>query len=305
MGVDILGIKEQIKKNARRHGMDLCGIAGVDRFTESPEGRHPCDILPGCKSVIVVGVRLLDGAVQANFRAFEDGRRDLKGLYGTYGYAMLPNFELTYACYSLAQFIERKTGACTTPCSTGPMTNGAQLSLRHAAVAAGLGELSWSGLVMTPDFGTRNRFGVILTQLELEPDPMYTGSKLCNPEKCGICTKVCPTGALSKYGEGEPYVVNPGGKHYEYCRIDWNKCQLGTLALTKALGGKEDYVTSAEPTAKEILDAQMAMPINEGGLQHHTSHNCGKCLSYCPAGNWAQKFKKTGISKGAAGMLRK
>ncbi len=297
-----MDIKKQIKKTALRHGMDLCGIAGVDRFGESPEGRHPCDILPGCKSVIVVGVRLLDGAVQVNFRAFEDGRRDLKGIYGTYGYAMLPNYELTYACYALAQFIERQTGACATPCSTGPMTNGAQLSLRHAAVAAGLGEFSWSGLVMTPEFGLRNRFGVILTTLELEPDPMYFGKQLCNPEKCGICAKVCPTGALSKYGEGEPSKVNPGGKHYEYCRIDRNKCQLATLAMTKELGGKADYVTSSEPSDKEIWDAQMAMPIDEGGLQHHTSHHCGKCLTYCPAGNWAQKFKKTGISKGAASL---
>lgn len=293
-----MDIKEQVKEVALAHGMDMCGISGIDRFSESPKGRHPGDILPGCKSVIVIGVRLLDGAVQANFRAFEDGRRDLKGLYGTYGYATLPNFQLTYACYAIAQFIERTTGFCTTPCSTGPMTNGSQLSLRHSAVAAGLGEIGWSGLLMTPDFGPRNRFGVILTTLELEPDPMYSGKKLCNPEKCGICTGVCPTGALSKYGEGEHYTANTGDKHYEYCKIDWNKCQMGTLALTKELGGKEDYITTSEPTAQDILDAQNRMPVYEHGLQHHTSHNCGKCLSYCPAGHWGEKFKKTGISKG-------
>ncbi|SHH60641.1 hypothetical protein SAMN02745823_00450 [Sporobacter termitidis DSM 10068] len=293
-----MDVKETVKETAFKLGMDLCGIAGVDRFGESPQGRHPCEILPGCKSVIVVGVRLLDGAVQVNFRAFEDGRRDLKGIYGTYGYSMLPNFELTYACYGIAQFIERTTGACATPCSTGPMTNGVQLSLRHAAVAAGLGELGWHGLVMTPEFGPRNRFGVILTTLELEPDPLYDGKPLCSPA-CGICTSVCPTGALSKYGEGEHYVASPGGKRMEYCRIDWNKCQMATLALTKELGGREDYVTTPEPTSKDILEAQACMPVYEGGLQHHTSHNCGKCLSYCPAGNWGEKFKKTGISRGA------
>lgn len=299
-----MDIKKKIKKTALRHGMDLCGIAGVDRFAESPEGRHPTEILPGCKSVIVVGVRLLDGAVQANFRAFEDGRLDLKGLYGTYGYAMLPNFELTYACYAIAQYIERHTSCCTTPLSTGPMTNGAQLSLRHAAVAAGLGELGWHGLVITPEFGTRNRFGVVLTTLELEPDPLYEGKPLCDPN-CGICTKVCPTGALSLYGEGDPYVASPGGKRTEYCRLDWNKCQLATLALTKKLGGSEDYVTTSEPTAKDIREAQECMPVNEGGLQHHTSHHCGKCLSYCPAGSWGKRFKKTGISKGVAGILHR
>ena len=90
-------IKQAVKKAALRAGMDMCGIAGIDRFSTSPPGKHPQDILPGCRSVIVVGVRLLDGVIQANFRDFEDGRSDLKGIYGTYGYSMLPNFELTYA----------------------------------------------------------------------------------------------------------------------------------------------------------------------------------------------------------------
>ncbi len=80
--------------------MDLCGIASVDRFNDSPPARHPTQILPGCKSVIVIAQRLLDGVTQINFRAFEDLREDLKGIYGTYGYTMLPNFALTYACYA-------------------------------------------------------------------------------------------------------------------------------------------------------------------------------------------------------------
>lgn len=294
-----MSINKEIKDIALKHGMDLCGIASTDRFNGSPEGRHPCDILPGCKSVIVVGVRLLDGIIQANFRTFEDGRRDLKGLYGTYGYAFLPNFELTYACYAVAQYIERTTGAIATPCSTGPMTNGLQLSIRHAAVAAGLGEFGWMSIVLTPEFGPRNRFGVILTQLELEPDPLYSGKQLCQPEKCGICTKVCPTGALSDVGSSDRHHCTIGERHFEYGKVNWEKCQIGTLGLKKETGGEEDYLATSDPTPQQILDAVYRMPINESGLQHHTSHNCGKCLSYCPVGNWAGKFKKTGVSKGA------
>ncbi len=297
-----MNLKEQIKQTALTHGMDLCGFAGVDRFVESPAGRHPTDILPGCKTVIVIGTRLLDGIIQANFRTFEDGRRDLKGLYGTYGYAFLPNFELTYACYSIAQFIERTTGVITTPCSTGPMTNGMQLSLRHAAVAAGLGEFGWMSIVLTPQFGPRNRFGVVLTQLELEPDPLYTGKKLCEPEKCGICTRICPTGALSEIGAEDIHRCNIGEHHYEYGKCNWEKCQIGTLGLKKITGANEDYLETSDPTPQDILDAVHRMPINEGGLQHHTSHNCGKCLSYCPVGDWGAKFKKTGVSKGAGSV---
>lgn len=299
-----MDVKKLIKDAAKRYGMDLCGISGVDRFVESPKGQHPTELLPGCKSVIVVGRRLLDGIVQANFRCFEDGRRDLKGLWGTYGYAMLPNFELTYACYALAQYIECELGEVGMPLSTGPMTNGIQLSIRHAAVAAGLGEFSWMGLVVSPEFGARNRFGVILTTAEIEPDPMYDGPKLCNPEKCGICSKICPTGALSAYGEDKnPQTCKVGDKCYTYCNIDRNRCQLATLALNKKLGGKADYVTNENPTDEEIWNIQLIMPADQAGLQHVTSHNCGKCQSYCPIGSWNEKFKQRGLTKGAGAAM--
>lgn len=32
---------------------NLCGIASIDRFYESPNGFHPFDVLPACKSVVM------------------------------------------------------------------------------------------------------------------------------------------------------------------------------------------------------------------------------------------------------------
>ena len=291
--------KEQIKEFAQSLGMTMCGVAGIDRFETSPKGNHPCDILPGCKSVIVVGMRLLDGVMQSNFRTYEDGRRDLKGIYATYGYAMLPNFELTYACYAVARFIETKSEGVAAPCSTGPMTNGFQISIRHAAVAAGLGQFGYMSIVLTKDYGSRVRFGVILTTLELPPDPMYDGPPLCNPEKCGICTKVCPTGALRPYGTHELEHVEIGGKTYEYTHVNFPKCRKALQAMTKELGGSGDYLTVDDPTMEDLTEAEARMPINTMGLQHITSWNCGKCQAYCPAGDWGGHFKKTGLSGGA------
>jgi len=296
-------MKYQIKDYAKSLGMGLCGIAGIDRFKTSQEGKHPCDILPDCKSVIVVGVPLLDGVVQANFRAFEDGRTDLKGLYGTYGYAMLPNFELAYACYAIARFIETNTDAIATPCSTGPMMNGIQISIRHAAVAAGLGQFGYMSIVLTPEYGSRIRFGVILTTLELPSDPMYDGPSLCAPDKCGICVKVCPTGALRAYGTHELEHVEIGGKKYDYTLVHLPKCRKALQAMTKELGGREDYLTDEEPTIEDLLAAEQRMPMDTIGLQHINSWNCGKCQTYCPAGNWGERFKKTGLSRGAGSVF--
>ncbi len=293
-----MDLKTEVKKLAKKCGMNLCGVANIERFKNTPPELHPDGVLPGCKSVIVIGVRLLDGVIQANFRAFEDGRDDLKGLYGTYGYTMLPNFQLTKACYDIAQMIEIETGAIATPCSTGPMTNGRQVSLRHCAVAAGLGEFGWMSIVLTPEFGPRNRFGAVLTTAELEPDPLYNGPRLCNPEKCGICTSVCPSKALSFYGETGTRRVDIGDKRYEYCTVNMNRCFVVEERLRKKYGAPEDFVSSDDPCPQELAAAKRKAKADDLGLQHTPSWYCGRCLSYCPAGNWGAKFKKTGLSRG-------
>lgn len=293
-----MNLKELIIECSKKQGMNLCGFANIERFKDSPPELHPDRVLPGCKTVIVVGVRLLDGVIQANFRDFEDGMTDLKGIYGTYGYTMLPNFQLTSACYNIAQLIENETGEIATPCSTGPMTNGRQVSLRHCAVAAGLGEFGWMSIVLTPEFGARNRFGAILTTAEIEQDPLYSGEKLCDPEKCGICVKTCPSNALSEVGGRETRCVDIENHHYEYCTVHMNRCFVVEERLRKKYGAPEDYCDSDTPDFAEINRAKQKAKVDDLGLQHTPSWYCGRCLSYCPAGKWGEKFKKTGLSHG-------
>lgn len=293
-----MDIKKLVKDTAFSCGMDMCGIASIDRYVESPKGHHPTDILPGCKSVIVVGVGLLNGAIQANFRWFEDGRNDLKGLYGTYGYAMLPNFLLTYTCYAVARAIERNTGEIATPLSTGPYTNGNQMSIRHSAVAAGLGEFGWLSLVLTPKFGPRNRFGVILTTAEIEPDPMYNGPKLCDPEKCRICVDACPTKAIGEYGSEDCRSCKVGDKDFTYGKISFTRCEGPTKGLRKKFGGPGDYLDNDDPTDAEIAAANAAKPQMKGGFSRGEAWHCGRCITYCPVGDWQEKYGDRNLSGG-------
>jgi epoxyqueuosine reductase QueG len=205
---------------------------------------------------------------------------------------------LLYSVYDVAQYIERNTGAIATPTQVGPFGNGTSISQRHAAVAAGLGEFGWLSIVLTPQFGPRNRFGAILTTAELEPDPMYSGQRLCNPDKCNICTTVCPTGALSKYGEKPArrviYKDNDVEKAYDYCHVDMTRCRIAAHGLMKKTGGDKDLVTSLNATAQEVAEAVNSM--GSAGLQASPTWKCGKCLAYCPTGNWKEKFKDTGLS---------
>lgn len=293
-------IEQSIKEQAYQLGMDLCGIAPVSRFEGAPAGTHPTDFLPGCKSVISVGLRLLDGVIQSIFRNFEDGKSVSQSVYGTHGYTLTPNFHLLFTVYGLAQFVERTTGALATPTQVGPLQPGLSMSQRHAAVAAGLGEFGWLSIVLTPQFGPRNRFGCILTTAELTPDPLYSGPRLCDPSKCNICTTVCPTGALSKYGEmvarRVTYKDKDGDRSYDYCHVDMTRCRVAAHGLMKKTGGTADLVSSPDASEEEVRTAVAAMHDPRGGLQASPTWKCGKCLAYCPAGHWKEKFRETGLS---------
>lgn len=294
-----MSYEQEIKDYALSLGMFKCGIAGIDRFKEATKGQHPCELLPGCKSVIVVSVRLLDGAVSANFRKFEDGMDDVHGVYGTYGYTMGPTFHMTGVLYAIAQKIETETGKTSMPMFCGgPLVNGAAVSMRHAAVAAGLGEFGWNSIVLTPEFGPRNRFGVVLTTLELEADPLYSGPKLCDPSKCRVCYDHCPTGAIEEWAEGRGRTCHIGEVTATYCHLNWNKCKIACHMLTKKTGGDRDWIHTEDPTAEQISEAMNAKPMETTGVQVNPTWKCGHCMSYCPVGSWQEHFGRTGLSNG-------
>lgn len=54
---------DELKHYARQLGADLCGIASIDRFDDAPEGFHPRDVMPACRSVISFACRFPVGAL--------------------------------------------------------------------------------------------------------------------------------------------------------------------------------------------------------------------------------------------------
>jgi epoxyqueuosine reductase QueG len=74
------------------------------------------------------------------------------------------------------------------------------LSYRHMAVEAGLGEIGVNNLLLTPEYGPRVRFVALVTDAPLEPgSPLER--RLCRPDRCGAaCVRSCPAGALSEDG---------------------------------------------------------------------------------------------------------
>ena len=70
------------------------------------------------------------------------------------------------------------------------------ISHRHAATRAGLGEFGYNNIVLTPEFGPRQRFNTIVTAAELVPDPLIS-QPLCLRDDCRLCLQACYMDAIA------------------------------------------------------------------------------------------------------------
>ena len=223
-GIELTG---DIRELSLEHEMDYFGVAPVERLAGAPQGWRPTDILPGARSVVVMGMRIGQGVrhVQRNVgQNSETSARYGIFIYQVYGYNIL-NDKMNLAAYALGKVLE-KEGYTTVPIPASPPYNTQELlavfSHRHAAVAAGLGQLGWSKIVLFPDDGPKVRLVSLITEAELEPSPPYQGPRLCDPDACGrVCAKVCPTRCLS---DAESVGFEMDGVLIEHGEYDKTRC---------------------------------------------------------------------------------
>lgn len=192
---------QELKAKARACGADLVGIAPVARFAGVPAERHPVSIFPECRSVAVLARRICRGSL----RGVEEGT-NFGSTYQCFGYTWVEDNFLSQTTYDLSLWIEEQ-GFEAVPLfayNEAGMPKGVSVAAdrpapnvyidpRAAVVAAGLGEVGLGGFLLTPEFGTRQRFAFVLTDAELEGDPVR-GKTLCGD--CGGCAAACPYGAI-------------------------------------------------------------------------------------------------------------
>lgn len=201
---------KSLKIKARELGADLVGIAPRSRWADWPAQNNPLSIMPGCQSVIVVGRKILRGA----FRGVEEGT-NFSSTYGHYGFLWNEFTFLSRLIYNLAAAIESE-GAEAVPLSGGTpkgegsivgnsgIASNVRLDSKALAQQAGLGEIGKGGFFLTRKYGHRQRFGLILTDLELEGDEIET---LGFCDDCDACIKACPLGAYSQ-GQNQTWQAN-------------------------------------------------------------------------------------------------
>lgn len=212
-----------VKETAKRFGAALVGVAPVERFDpmppvcdRAPEGHHPRDFLPTARSVISIAQPILDAVLDAPARlaqrtlpmipdAVKFPYWDL--VYNITGHAVQDRM-LEFIGQGVGQFLMTQgyqamifptTGVHpriegkTTPEAFGdsPLdyTYG-PFSHRHAATRAGLGEFGYNNVVLTREFGPRQRFNSVVTDAPLTPDPLIA-EPICLRDACGLCLKAC------------------------------------------------------------------------------------------------------------------
>lgn len=177
---------QDIKSKLYELGADLCGIASIDRFSEAPSGYHPLDVLPVCESVIAFGIRFVSGTLACNTAV---------------PYTVVRNILSDKMDKIAVQFCidMEKEGILAVPARTNSSEYDEKtrrsrniISAKHAAQAAGLGTIGRNSLLITPEYGSMVWLSVILTELELEPDPLK--ERICND--CNLCVDACPVNAL-------------------------------------------------------------------------------------------------------------
>ncbi len=263
-GVDLSDPKAAalaVKKKALELGADVVGIGNIDRWQGAPTQMDPRQIMPECKSIIGMVFRVERGSL----RGVEEGTYFSN--YSAMGYGGITYLYMPMTVINLSKFIEDQGYEAipmghqsdwraideagylrknySRPVRPGQATPDVMIHLRIAAYLCGLGEIGFSKMFLSPQFGPRCRVGIVLTDVELEPDPIYDGPKLCN--RCMACVRACPGKAFSTE---KTIKVNLAGHEVEWADIDIEKCNFafrgakhsGVAQDVSYFGGKDDSV---------------------------------------------------------------
>lgn len=267
--------------------LDLFGIAPVDRLESGPEGGRPTYYLPNAKSVVVGAMKIPDAVIEVAGNYEEPGKT--LGPYMWYGYVVL-NWDLSSAALRMVRFLEAKGFRALPFPPTGLLYkygNRADFSHRHAAIAGGLGEFGFSGLLLTPEFGPRQRLVSIITDAPLKASSMYNGPKLCQPDKCGYtCIKACPTTAMSG-----KVSLKIGDRIFEYAKLQVVKCKwqfaekgfLRTKVPMPPDPTEEDW--------REVLRKTTSHPFDIDLSRLTFVPHCGACIFTCPSPNFKKAYR--------------
>lgn len=232
---------EVIKQVAKDAGINLVGVTDVSHFTGVAPEAHPLSIFPDAKSVIVLGFMIPRGALRGieettawQTMSANDPIHPLLQVRMTYDVCrwLEDRGQEAVPLYNHPDGL-RGQGMAVSPDKPAPDV---LLNFDYAAYVAGLGTVGKGKFFLTPEYGPRQTFTIILTDAEIDPDPMFEGS-FC--DGCDECIRACPANAISFKDISSMKV--PNGE------VKWNKICIESCQICRTGATTNPYLATAEP----------------------------------------------------------
>ena len=259
----------RFKEMILSEGIDMVGIADADSLLLGYPARPPKALMPEARSVIVMAVAHSLGAVQApDIRLWTRNKMQASRLLDRTAEKVGRSIE-GQGFLALPISADKPVEIFKRDPETGrrfPYTRVVgHLSLKHAAVSAGLGRMGRSNLLLTEEFGPHQRIGGIVTEAPLEPDAPREPA-LCEPG-CRRCEDACPVGALK---DGR-YDVDP-------CFVYWS--QGLERMRPRRIGGLPRYLNMLYRNLKS-----RDLLVETGQIFITDVDFCIECMKACPVGS--------------------
>lgn len=279
---------QMIKEKAKELGIDCIAIGNIERFEGAPVLMSPKTYFPGAKSVIAVAMRIPRGT----YRGIEEGTHWHN--YTFYSYNKLNSLFRPRLSYELCCFIEdhgweavahypavpEGNGTTRQPVAEDRVPADVVCSVRIIAAGCGLGEIGYSKVFLTKEFGPRVRLGLIFTDCELEPDPILDTGDICL--HCGACVRACPGNAIPPVKEENKRLhVDFGEKEVWYGDVRMGRCTLSHHGMNN----------ECSPFLKKEFP-NMAFDVRNSEMTEEEAY----ILSYTMAkGVWGRKPENTAV----------
>lgn len=230
--------------------MDVVGVADAGEWPSPMVECRPAEVLENCRRVIVFGKEIP--------RAAYTPRRHALDLYAN----IAQNYyqEMDFAATEVALMLTREGYPSIPVGAYLPllMRSGkywGMVSLKHAAVRAGIGAMGKNTLLATTKFGNRLRLAGILTTAPLEAGEPCKKS-LCE-SNCRKCVDACPVRAL-----------DGGIQQYKCLKKSTSHPLLATAFLSQWFA------------SSKLLNKNFELVTGTLGARY--SYSCCECLIACP-----------------------